>query len=122
MAMLVMAYSVRTEIKREGAYMIEKTSSQARIFLITRALFDNHVLGLSNKELSKIVGTSETNICRDMDLFKKYEWAVRDGSTKWRLSPSFGGIAGILMKSYQDARLRLKREEGRYADAMQKGY
>jgi len=99
--------------------MMEKLSSQERIFVITQNLYENHTAGLSNKELSQILGTSETNICRDMALFEKYKWVVRNEKGRWRLSPVFCGIAGQVMKAYQKARLLLSEEEAKYAVAMQ---
>lgn len=97
----------------------EKINSQARIFIITEILYENHADGIANKELANAVGTTQTNICRDMFLFEQYGWAERNSHGKWRLSPRFGGIAGQIMKSFQKARLLLTQEEARYASAMQ---
>lgn len=97
----------------------EKINSQARIFIITEILYENHADGITNKEIAKIIGTTETNICRDMALFEQYGWAERNAHGKWRLSSKFGGIAGQIMKSFQTARLLLTQEEARYASAMQ---
>lgn len=99
--------------------MSEKINSQARIFVETEILFQNHTAGLTNKELAKTVGTTETNICRDMALFEQYGGAERNAHGRWRLSPKFGGISGQIMKSFQTARLLLTQEEARYASAMQ---
>jgi len=98
---------------------MEKLNSQERIFKIIRLLCDNHVSGLTNKELSVLVNTSETNICRDMALFRLNDWAVQGSGSRWRLSPTFGGLAGRIMRSYQEARLRLTEEEAKYAAEMQ---
>ena len=97
----------------------QSLSSQERIFEIIRQLHTNHTTGLTNKELAKLVGTSEANICRDMQIFRKYQWVQRGESDRWRLSPEFGGIAGQIMKSFQAAKLKLSEEEARYASAMQ---
>jgi DeoR/GlpR family transcriptional regulator of sugar metabolism len=94
-------------------------NSQERIFAIVSHLEQNHAFGLTNKELAGLVGTSEANICRDMALFEKHEWTTRNRSGRWRLSPSFGGIAGRIMRSYQEAKLRLTEEEAKYASEMQ---
>lgn len=99
--------------------MGEKINSQARIFVITEILYQNHTAGLTNKELARAVGTTETNVCRDMALFEQYGWAERNASGRWRLSPKFGGISGQIVKSYQKARLSLSEDEARYASAMQ---
>lgn len=99
--------------------MNEKINSQARIFVETEILCQNHMAGLTNKELAKAVGTTETNVCRDMALFEQYGWAERNTSGRWRLSPKFGGISGQIAKSYQKARLSLSEDEARYASAMQ---
>ena len=96
-----------------------KLNSQARIFEIIRLLCDSHVTGLSNKELAAAVKTSEANVCRDMALFEKNDWVIRGNGSRWRLSPTFGGFAGRIMRSYQEAKLRLTEEEARYASAMQ---
>jgi predicted DNA-binding transcriptional regulator YafY len=96
-----------------------KLNSQERIFEIIRCLQENHVLGLTNKELAALVRTSEANICRDMALFDRSTWAIRGIGGRWRLSPTFGGIAGRIMRSYQEAKLRLTEEEAKYASAMQ---
>jgi DeoR/GlpR family transcriptional regulator of sugar metabolism len=96
-----------------------KLNSQERIFEIVRLLCESHVSGLANKELAVSVKTSEANICRDMALFEKNGWAMRGSGSRWRLSPTFGGFAGRIMRSYQAARLRLTEEEARYAAEMQ---
>jgi DeoR/GlpR family transcriptional regulator of sugar metabolism len=96
-----------------------KLNSQERIFTIVNLLHENHVSGLVNKELAALVKTSEANICRDMALFERYGWVVRGIGGRWRLSPAFGGIAGHIMRSYQEARLRLTEEEAKYASEMQ---
>ena len=96
-----------------------KLNSQERIFEIVRLLSENHSTGLANKELAKLVGTSEANICRDLQVFRKYQWAQRNDGDRWRLSPEFGGIANQLIKSYQTAKLKLSEDEARYASAMQ---
>jgi DeoR/GlpR family transcriptional regulator of sugar metabolism len=96
-----------------------KLNSQERIFEIIQLLHENHVSGLTNKELAALVRTSEANICRDMALFDHREWVIRGVGGRWRLSPAFGGIAGRIMRSYQEAKLRLTEEEAQYASAMQ---
>ena len=98
---------------------MEKLNSQERVFEIIRQLCDNHVSGLTNKDLASAVKTSEANICRDMALFERNEWVIRGNGSRWRLSPTFGGFAGRIMRSYQEARLRLTEEEAMYASAMQ---
>jgi DNA-binding CsgD family transcriptional regulator len=98
---------------------MEKLNSQGRIFEIIRLLCENHVSGLANKELAVCLKTSEANICRDMALFKSNDWVVQGNGARWRLSPAFGGIAGRIMRSYQEAKLRLTEEEARYAAEMQ---
>lgn len=99
--------------------MSEKFSSQERIFAEMIALGENHVNGMANNELAKVVGTSETNMCRDLAIFEKFGMVERNSKGKWRLSPKFGCIAGQIAKSYQKARLELSRDEERYANAMQ---
>ena len=98
---------------------MEKLNSQERVFEITRFLHENHASGLTNKELAVLVRTSEANICRDMALFERYGWVVRSVGARWRLSPAFGGISGHIIRSYQEARLRLTEEEAKYASEMQ---
>lgn len=98
---------------------MEKMNSQARIFAITETLCENHIEGIANKELARAVGTTQSNICRDMALFEQFGWAERNAHGKWRLSPKFVGIAGQISKSYHVARLQLSEEEARYATAMQ---
>ncbi|MBD5448309.1 MAG: hypothetical protein HDR32_11420 [Treponema sp.] len=99
--------------------MNEKLSSQERILAEAKALSENHQDGMSNKKLASLLGTSETNICRDMSIFEKFGFVSRNGKGRWRLSEKFGGIAGQIMKSYQKARLTLSEEEARYASVMQ---
>ena len=98
---------------------MEKLNSQGRIFEIIRLLRQNHFLGLNNKELAQLVGTTDANICRDLKLFQKYLWIERGLAGKWRLSPEFGKIAGEIMKSYKEAKLLLSKDEERFASAMQ---
>ena len=57
---------------------MEKMISQARIFAITEILYENHLEGIANKELAKSVGTTQSNICRDMALFEQFGWAERN--------------------------------------------
>jgi DNA-binding IclR family transcriptional regulator len=94
-------------------------NSQERIFVIVARLEQNHVTGLTNKELAGMVGTSEANLCRDMGLFDRHGWVTRNNAGRWRLSPALGGIAGRIMRSYQEAKLRLTEEEAKYASEMQ---
>ncbi|MDR2924183.1 MAG: hypothetical protein LBU85_12695 [Treponema sp.] len=96
-----------------------KFNSQQRIFEIVRLLCESHATGLTNKELAAAIKTGEANICRDMALFEKNGWAMRGSGSRWRLSPTFGGFAGRIMRSYQEARLRLTEEEAKFASAMQ---
>jgi len=98
---------------------MEKPNSQERVFEIVRRLCESHISGLTNKELAVAVKTSEANICRDMAVFEKNEWVTRGNGARWRLSPIFGGFSGRVMRSYQEARLRLTEEEAKFASAMQ---
>ena len=97
----------------------EGLTSQERVFEIIRQLCDSHIAGLTNKELAAALKTSEANICRDMALFERNAWVIRGNGARWRLSPTFGGYAGRIMRSYQEARLRLTEEEAKFASAMQ---
>ena len=98
---------------------MEKMNSQARILEEIKVLYENHITGLTNKELAEKVGTTASNMCRDLAIFEKYKWVFRDSKGRWRLSAEFGGIAGQIMKSFKVARLELSKEEERYATAMQ---
>ena len=49
----------------------EKITSQERLCAEIQALAANHYEGMTNKELAALVGTSESNICRDMAVFEK---------------------------------------------------
>jgi len=98
---------------------VEKLNSQERICEIICQLRKNHFLGLTNKELAQLVGTSEANICRDLAIVNKYQWIEKGLAGKWRLSPEFGKIAGEIMKSYKEAKLLLSKDEERFATAMQ---
>lgn len=99
--------------------MGEKVNSQERIIVAVQLLCENHVTGLTNKELAVQVGTSQANICRDLDILQNAEWVVRDTKGRWRLSPRFGGLAGQIAKSYQKSKLLLLEEEEKYLSAMQ---
>ena len=98
---------------------MKKLNAQERVFEIVRLLADNHIEGLSNKELAQKLGTSEVNICRDLALFKQYRWVTRGTQNTWRLSAQFGGISGQIVKSYQQARLVLATEAAEYLAAVQ---
>jgi DNA-binding IclR family transcriptional regulator len=98
---------------------MDKLNSQERIIEIVERLSHDHVAGLTNKEIAKLVGSTEANVCRDMALLERRKWVTRGVGGRWRLSPTFGGIAGQIMKSYQTAKLRLTEEEQKYASAMQ---
>lgn len=99
--------------------MGEKMNSQERILSEVKLLCNSHVTGLTNKELAAQVGTSSANVCRDLDILQNAEWVVRDTKGRWRLSPSFGGLAGQIAKSYQKSKLLLLEEEEKYLSAMQ---
>jgi DNA-binding IclR family transcriptional regulator len=101
-----------------GWRTVEKLNSQERICEIIQLLHKNHVFGLMNKDLAVLVGTSEANICRDLGVLQKYQWIERGGRGTWRLSPEFSKIAGSIAKSYREAMLRLKEDEGRYTEGM----
>ena len=98
---------------------MEKLNSQESIFEIVRQLCASHISGLTNKDLAIAMKTSEANICRDMALFEKNEWVTRGNGSRWRLSPTFGAFAGLIIRSYQEAKLRLTEEEAKFASAMQ---
>ena len=91
---------------------MDKLTAQERVFEITRLLYENHVNGLSNKELAQRIGTSEVNICRDLAVFEQYKWVGRSESGRWRIS-------GQIIKSYQKAKLALVQEEAEYLSAIQ---
>lgn len=98
---------------------MKKMNSQERIIAEMFALCENHIAGVANKELAEKVGTTATNVCRDLSIFEKFGLVDRDTKGRWRLSPKFGGLAGQIAKSYQKAKLLLSEEEARYASAMQ---
>ena len=98
---------------------MEKMNSQERIIAEMFALCENHIAGVANKELAEKVGTTATNVCRDLAIFEKFGLVDRDTKGRWRLSPKFGGLAGQIAKSYQKARLLLSEEEAKYMSAMQ---
>lgn len=98
---------------------MKKMNSQERIIAEMFALCENHIAGVANKELAEKVGTTATNVCRDLAIFEKFGLADRDTKGRWRLSPKFGGLAGQIAKSYQKARLLLSEEEAKYMSAMQ---
>jgi hypothetical protein len=98
---------------------MKEHNSQERMLEIVQHLQGRHYSGMTNKELAVALKTKEPNICRDLAIFERYEWIVRGRDSRWRLSPKFGGIAGHIMQSYKEARLRLTEEESRYASEMQ---
>jgi DNA-binding IclR family transcriptional regulator len=100
--------------------MSEKINNQERLVVEVKILSGNHAFGLSNRELAKLTGTSEANVCRDLAVLEKHGWMERsqpDGRV--RLSPAFGKLANEMMKGFQKAKLRLTEEEARYASEMQ---
>ncbi len=97
----------------------EKINSQARIVEIVKVLGQNHITGMTNKEIALAVKTTETNACRDLKILDDAGWLCKDSKNRWRLSPGFGGLAGQIIKSYQKARLQLSEEEAKYASEMQ---
>jgi DNA-binding IclR family transcriptional regulator len=96
-----------------------RLSAQERIIAVVEALSKNHISGMTNKEIAAAFLTSQANACRDIALLEKRGWVIRDQSGRWRMSSTFGGVAGRIMRSYQEARLRLTEEEAQYASAMQ---
>lgn len=97
----------------------EKINSQARIVEVVKVLGQNHITGMTNKEIALAVKTTETNACRDLKILDEAGWLCKDSKSRWRLSPEFGGLAGQIIKSYQKARLQLSEEEAKYASEMQ---
>ena len=53
---------------------MEKMNSQERIVVEIIKLAENHADGLSNKELARLVETSESNVCRDLAIMEKHGW------------------------------------------------
>ena len=98
---------------------MKKLNAQERVFEIVRLLVENHIEGLTNKELATLLKTTEANVCRDMAVFERYGYVARNSQYRWRLSPKFGGIAGHIMRAFQQAKLEIAREEAEYASAMQ---
>ncbi|MGL4985979.1 MAG: hypothetical protein ACRC5H_02430 [Treponemataceae bacterium] len=94
-------------------------SSQERIITILLCLEKNHAFGLTNKELTDLIGTTPVNICRDLAVLEKYDLVSKNNAGRNRLSVRFGQIANSIMKSYQVARLHLSEDEANYASAMQ---
>jgi hypothetical protein len=104
----------------EAVGMSEKMNSQERLVVEVKTLSGNHAFGLSNRELAKLVGTGEVNVCRDLAVLEKYGWIEREHlSGRVRLAPAFGKLAHEMMKGFQTARLRLTEDEARFASAMQ---
>ena len=97
---------------------MEKLSSQARLLSLVEKLVERQVEGMSNKALAHELRATEASVCRDLGLLEARGWAERAGG-KWRMSPTFGGLAGQIMKGFQAAKLRLTEDEARYASAMQ---
>jgi len=95
---------------------MDKLNSQRRICEIIRHLSTNHVMGLTNKEIADLVGTSEANMCRDLNVLQDYNWIIRGNRGVWRLSPEFSKIAASIAKTYREAYLRLKEHEALYSE------
>jgi len=89
------------------------------ILEIIRVLSDNHILGMSHQLLAAEIGVSETELWEFIRMLLRHGWVLKGDDSRWRLSPTFGGIAGRIMRSYQEAKLRLTEEEARYAVEMQ---
>ena len=102
---------------------MKKLNAQERVFEIVRLLVENHIEGLTNKELAQKLGTSEVNICRDLALFEQYRWVTRGTKNVWRLSAEFGGTRhgrgrvpcrGTVAKSAAPQTLKCKRMRCKY--------
>ena len=99
---------------------MEKLNSQERMLAEVEKLVEYSVDGLNNKQLAFEMKTSEVVVCRDLGLLEKRGWIERSKTTgRWRLTPTFGNFAGIIMKCFQTAKLKLTEDEARYASAMQ---
>jgi len=90
-----------------------KFNSMEMIFEIIINLSKNQVSGLTNKELAQIVDTSESNMCKYINIFEKYKWIIRGSRSVWRLSSDFGKIGVSIAELYEDAKLRFEEEEAR---------
>ncbi|MEL5720974.1 MAG: hypothetical protein P1P59_07590 [Treponemataceae bacterium] len=98
---------------------MEKLTAQERMFEIVGILVEHHTEGMSNKELSGVLQTTEATISRDMSVFEKYGWITRSNGGRLRLSPEFGSLAGKIIKNYQKAKLELTKAEAEYLSAME---
>lgn len=99
---------------------MEKINSQERIVVEVKIMSGNHAFGLTNKELARLAGTSETNVCRDLAVMKKHGWVeLSSVDGRVRLSPAFGKLANEMMKGFKTAKLHLADDEARYASEMQ---
>jgi DNA-binding IclR family transcriptional regulator len=97
-----------------------KMNSQERILIEVEKLVEYSDEGLTNKQLAFELKISAVAVCRDLAILEKRGWIERSKTTgKWRLSPKFGNFAGIIMKCFQTAKLKLIKDEARYASAMQ---
>jgi DNA-binding IclR family transcriptional regulator len=99
---------------------MDKLNSQERLLTEVEKLAEHSVEGLTNKQLAFEIKASEPLVCRDLTVLEKQGWIERSKTTgKWRLTPRFGNFAGVIMKCFQTAKLRLTEDEARYASAMQ---
>jgi DeoR/GlpR family transcriptional regulator of sugar metabolism len=93
---------------------MKKYNSQKRTLAILRALIENSVTGLTNKELAQLFHTTEATICRDMIALSDEQWIERGKGARWRLSPAFfTDLVEKTIKNFRDMQNKLSQEESR---------
>ena len=91
-----------------------KLSSQERLIKVVEALVETGFHGASNKELAIALQITPAAVCRDLATLRSAGWAERKEDGTHRMGPLFGNFAGVIARTFRQARLDLQREEERY--------
>jgi DeoR/GlpR family transcriptional regulator of sugar metabolism len=99
---------------------MKKYNSQDRIFVIIQTLSENQAIGLNNKAIARLLGTTEATICRDMAKINEHGWIQRGRGECWRLSPAFGNLSDKAKESFLIAKQEIEKMQAQWERDLEK--
>lgn len=90
-------------------------AAQQRVLKILMLLAGHEVMGLAPGEIAKTVGTSASNITRDLANLRQAGYAEQLDNGQWRITPRIGQISLRVLNSLGEARKRLDETTQRFS-------
>jgi len=88
--------------------------AQQRVLKTLMLLTGHEVQGLSPGEVAKAIGTSASNVTRDLANLKEAGLAETLESGRWRVTPRFGQAALRILNALGEARSRVEEVHQRF--------